>query len=164
MASAEHEGLLVIGAGLPRTGTLSTRAALERLIGPCYHGATAVVERTEHILLWMAFLREGRPDPVQLAEILQGYRAGVDLPFSGWWVPAGPPLLQVPGADGAPPGGQGAAHRQGPEEVVRQRLPPLRPAELGGGGAALLPVPVAGGPRRGGGLHKAGGLRHTAGQ
>ena len=32
--------LEVIGAGLPRTGTLSTRAALEKLLGPCYHGAT----------------------------------------------------------------------------------------------------------------------------
>ena len=30
----DNDGLVVIGAGLPRTGTLSTRAALERLVGP----------------------------------------------------------------------------------------------------------------------------------
>lgn len=37
-------GLLVIGAGLPRTGTLSTRAALQHLLGgPCYHGAVPTV-------------------------------------------------------------------------------------------------------------------------
>ena len=29
----DNDGLVVIGAGLPRTGTLSTRAALERLVG-----------------------------------------------------------------------------------------------------------------------------------
>ena len=84
-AGAGAEGLLVIGAGLPRTGTLSTTAALERLLGPCYHGSTALVERPEHIPLWMAFVREGHPDPLQLEEMLRGYRAGVDLPFSGWW-------------------------------------------------------------------------------
>ena len=29
----DNDDLVVIGAGLPRTGTLSTRAALERLVG-----------------------------------------------------------------------------------------------------------------------------------
>jgi len=38
--------LKVIGAGLSRTGTLSTRAALEELLGgACYHGVVPVVER-----------------------------------------------------------------------------------------------------------------------
>ena len=33
-----YEGYAVIGAGLPRTGTLSMQAALQRLLnGPCYH-------------------------------------------------------------------------------------------------------------------------------
>merc|ERR1712218_254404 len=38
--------LKVIGAGLSRTGTLSTRAALEELLGgSCYHGVVPVVEK-----------------------------------------------------------------------------------------------------------------------
>ena len=78
------EGLVVIGAGLPRTGTLSTRAALEQLVGPCYHGATPMVERQDHIPLWMEALSEGRIDQAALREALQGYKAGLDLPFSGW--------------------------------------------------------------------------------
>ena len=33
-----YDGFVVIGAGLPRTGTMSTRAALGRLLdGACYH-------------------------------------------------------------------------------------------------------------------------------
>ena len=41
---SKADGLLVIGAGLPRTGTLSTRAALQHLLGgPCYHGAVPTV-------------------------------------------------------------------------------------------------------------------------
>ena len=36
--AAVHEGLLVIGAGFPRTGTWSIKQALEALTGkPCYH-------------------------------------------------------------------------------------------------------------------------------
>ena len=82
------EGLVVIGAGLPRTGTLSTRAALEQLVGPCYHGATPMVERQDHIPLWMEALSEGRIDQAALREALQGYKAGLDLPFSGWYAGA----------------------------------------------------------------------------
>ena len=33
-----YDGYVVIGAGLPRTGTMSMQAALEKLFnGPCYH-------------------------------------------------------------------------------------------------------------------------------
>merc|ERR1712013_813961 len=46
-------GMKVIGAGLPRTGTLSTRAALEQIVGPCYHGATPMVEKPEHRQFWV---------------------------------------------------------------------------------------------------------------
>eukprot|EP00092_Neocalanus_flemingeri_P013451 GFUD01014503.1.p1 GENE.GFUD01014503.1~~GFUD01014503.1.p1 ORF type:complete len:288 (-),score=103.38 GFUD01014503.1:191-1054(-) len=77
--------MLVIGAGLPRTGTLSTRAALEQLIGPCYHGATPMVERPEHMQVWMDALDKGKLDPAQAREVLAGYKAGVDLPFIGWY-------------------------------------------------------------------------------
>ena len=76
--------LEVIGAGLPRTGTLSTRAALEKLLGPCYHGATPMVEKTGHIKVWMAALERGVLDPEEGNKVLKGYKAGVDLPFAGW--------------------------------------------------------------------------------
>ena len=37
------EGLQVIGAGMHRTGSMSVKAALERLgFGPCYHGMEAL--------------------------------------------------------------------------------------------------------------------------
>jgi hypothetical protein len=76
--------MLVIGAGLSRTGTLSTRAALEQLLGPCYHGSTPLVERPDHIPFWMEAMDKGRLDSDQAREVLAGYKAGVDLPVAGW--------------------------------------------------------------------------------
>lgn len=37
-------GLVVIGAGLPRTGTMSLRMALQKLVGPTYHMKTLIIE------------------------------------------------------------------------------------------------------------------------
>ena len=74
----------VIGAGLPRTGTLSTRAALEELLGPCYHGATPLIEKPGHRQFWVDALDKDNLDTDKVREILAGYEAGVDLPFSGW--------------------------------------------------------------------------------
>ena len=76
----------VIGAGLPRTGTLSTRAALEEVVGPCYHGATPMVEKPGHRQFWVDALDQDHLDKEEAREILADYQAGVDLPFSGWWV------------------------------------------------------------------------------
>ena len=77
--------MLVIGAGLPRTGTLSTRAALEQLLeGPCYHGATPMVEKPDHQQFWIDSLEKNRLDPVKVREVLNEYKAGLDLPFIGW--------------------------------------------------------------------------------
>ena len=40
----EEDGLVVIGAGFPRTGTSSTRDAMSILLdGPCYHMVTNVL-------------------------------------------------------------------------------------------------------------------------
>jgi len=75
----------VIGAGLPRTGTLSTRAALEELLGPCYHGATPLIEKPGHRQFWVDALDKDNLDTDKVREILAGYEAGVDLPFSGWY-------------------------------------------------------------------------------
>jgi Sulfotransferase domain len=49
-----------IGAGFPRTGTLSTKAALEHLgVGPCYHFVTQF-ERPQDAEVWLAAAR-GHP-------------------------------------------------------------------------------------------------------
>ena len=82
--TSTHTNMKVIGAGLPRTGTLSTRAALEQLLGPCYHGATPMVERPEHMQFWIAALNKEELDTEKTKELLADYEAGLDLPFSGW--------------------------------------------------------------------------------
>ena len=52
--------LRVIGAGLPRTGTLSLKPALEQLLGaPCYHG-TELARNLDHVQVWRDALA-GRP-------------------------------------------------------------------------------------------------------
>ena len=44
---------VVLGAGMPRTGTTSLRAALERLLGgPCYHMELFVESGDEHARFW----------------------------------------------------------------------------------------------------------------
>ena len=67
-----YDGFVVIGAGLPRTGTLSIQHALSKLLnGPCYHGYWVLnaIEyewcHWEHVLNgkasaqnWMDFLEE----------------------------------------------------------------------------------------------------------
>jgi Sulfotransferase domain len=52
--------LKVIGAGFGRTGTMSLKAALERLgFGPCYH-MTEVFGHPEHNRFWVSSWR-GEP-------------------------------------------------------------------------------------------------------
>lgn len=72
----------VVGAGLPRTGTTSLRAALERLLGaPVYH-MHVLPEHVDHALTWRdAF----RGDPTDWDAFLGGYAGGVDWPFSCFW-------------------------------------------------------------------------------
>ena len=67
----------VIGAGFGRTGTMSLKAALERLgFGPCYH-MVEVFEHPDHADLWMA---AWRGEPVDWDAFLGPYRATVDWP------------------------------------------------------------------------------------
>lgn len=74
--------LRVVGAGMPRTGTLSLKKALERLLGgPCYH-MEEVFEHLEHVPAWRAALRG---DPPDWASLLRGYVAAVDWPASAFW-------------------------------------------------------------------------------
>ncbi|WP_337189327.1 sulfotransferase family protein [Phenylobacterium sp.] len=74
-------GLKVIGSGLGRTGTLSTKLALEQLgFGPCHHMAE-VFMNPRSIALWVQAGR-GRPD---WDAIFDGYSSMVDHPGCCYW-------------------------------------------------------------------------------
>jgi sulfotransferase family protein len=71
----------VIGAGFGRTGTLSTKAALEKLgFGPCYH-MFELMSRPEHLTAWDAATdRVARGETADWEKIFSGYEATVDWP------------------------------------------------------------------------------------
>lgn len=72
----------LVGAGLPRTGTMSLAQALTRLLGaPCYH-MTEAFAHPEHVPTWVSAI--GGSPPVW-DDFLAGYAAGVDTPFSACW-------------------------------------------------------------------------------
>lgn len=74
--------LRVVGAGLGRTGTLSLKVALERLLGaPSYH-MIEVFAHPEHIAEWDAAARGQMPD---WHALLAGYGAAVDWPAAAFW-------------------------------------------------------------------------------
>ena len=68
--------LKVIGAGFGRTGTTSLKAALERLVGPCYH-MMEVFPKPEHVAFWEA---AHRGEPVEWEAVFGNYQAAVDWP------------------------------------------------------------------------------------
>ena len=75
-------GLRVVGAGLGRTGTLSLKLALERLLGaPCYHMAE-VFEHPDHVVRWHAAARGEMPD---WDDVFRDYAAAVDWPAASFW-------------------------------------------------------------------------------
>lgn len=74
--------LRVVGAGLGRTGTLSLKTALERLVGrPCYHGSE-VFTQPEHVDLWNSAARD---EPVDWQALFDGFQATVDWPAAAFW-------------------------------------------------------------------------------
>ena len=74
--------LRIVGAGLGRTGTMSLKLALERLLGaPCYH-MLEVFEHPEHVPLWHA---AARGEPVDWHALFAGYAAAVDWPVCSFW-------------------------------------------------------------------------------
>ena len=76
----------MIGAGLSRTGTLSTRSALEQLLqGGCYHGSVPMAERQEHLIPWVKVFASGNLEPEMAKEILAGYVAGLDVTVFSWY-------------------------------------------------------------------------------
>lgn len=75
----------VIGAGFPRTGTMSIKLALERLgFGPCYHMREVLSERhdADHVRLWSD---AARGLPVDWKALFRGYRATVDIPSAAFY-------------------------------------------------------------------------------
>lgn len=74
----------IIGAGLGRTGTLSLKAALERLgFGPCFHMSEMFghQERMHH------FLAAARGEPVDWEAAFAGFESTVDWPGCAFWRP-----------------------------------------------------------------------------
>ncbi|RKR87107.1 hypothetical protein BDK92_1380 [Micromonospora pisi] len=74
--------LKVIGAGFGRTGTRSTKDALELLgFGPCHH-MTELFQHPTTIAGWLAASEGG---PVDWERVLDGYRSTVDWPSAYFW-------------------------------------------------------------------------------
>jgi hypothetical protein len=74
--------LELIGAGLGRTGTLSLKAALERIgYGPCHH-MIEILRAPERAGHWLQHERGGSHD---WDAIFHGYRATVDWPAAAFW-------------------------------------------------------------------------------
>jgi hypothetical protein len=66
----------LIGAGLPRTATMSQKIALEMLgLAPCYHMANVLMDLDE-VPRW----REALTNGAALTDILEGFQATVDWP------------------------------------------------------------------------------------
>lgn len=77
-----YDGYLVIGAGLPRTGTASTRSALSVLMnGPIYHMGQVMESGFKHVSFWNEAC-QGSKSPEEWQEFLHGFRGGVDYPIS----------------------------------------------------------------------------------
>ena len=79
-----YDGYFVIGAGLPRTGTLSMQAALEQLLnGPCYHMLELLEGGDEELDHWDKVLN-GNITEDEWIKFLEGrgFRSGVDYPIS----------------------------------------------------------------------------------
>ncbi len=74
--------LQVIGAGMPRTGTLSLKTALEQLgFGPCHH----MTEVFAHPEQWPHLERLGDGGAVEWEDIFGAYRSCTDAPGVFFW-------------------------------------------------------------------------------
>ena len=74
--------LQVIGSGFGRTGTMTTKQALETLgFGPCHH-MVEIIENPAQMKHWKALAAS---EPVDWAEVFAGYRSQVDWPGAHVW-------------------------------------------------------------------------------
>jgi len=77
-----EEGLLVIGAGMGRTGTASLKRALEQLgLGPCHH-MEEVIRHPREVPVWEA---AGRGEKVDWAALMKPWRSAVDFPAAFYY-------------------------------------------------------------------------------
>lgn len=75
--------LKVIGAGVGRTGTHSLKLALEQLLGGrCHHMIEVFGNADKEIPVWTAAIRG---EPVDWANLFEGYVAQVDWPGASFW-------------------------------------------------------------------------------
>lgn len=75
-------GLKIIGSGFGRTGTMSTKMALEQLgFGPCHH-MVEVMQNPAQPPHWDALARGEDPD---WSEVFAGYASQVDFPGASVW-------------------------------------------------------------------------------
>ncbi len=66
----------IIGAGFPRTGTMSMQAALQKLGYPCYH-MREVARRPAHIEAWRNYVTG---QPMDWETVFEGFEATADMP------------------------------------------------------------------------------------
>ena len=79
-------GIKVIGAGFPRTGTLSQKAALERLgFGPCFHMDEVFKDPGRARGWYRAAQAKRRGEPIEWEPLLGGYGATTDWPGGFFW-------------------------------------------------------------------------------
>ncbi|GAB3441232.1 sulfotransferase family protein [Actinophytocola sediminis] len=72
----------VIGVGVARTGTVSLKAALERLeFGPCFH-SSYVLDHPERLRSWHA---AAAGEPVDMGMLFAGYGSSVAWPGATFW-------------------------------------------------------------------------------
>lgn len=96
----------VIGVGFGRTGTMSLKAALERLgAGPCFHMIELILgDRKDRDLEQWVKIADG--EPVDWHEVFDGWESTVDWPAASRWremcaaFPDVPVLLNVRDFDG----------------------------------------------------------------
>jgi hypothetical protein len=75
-------GLKIIGSGFGRTGTMSTKMALEQLgFGPCHH-MVEVMQNPSQPAFWQA---RATGEELDWAEVFAGYTAQVDFPGASAW-------------------------------------------------------------------------------
>jgi hypothetical protein len=92
----------LIGAGLGRTGTMSLKLALERLLGGTCHHMMEVGANPQEVPTWHAAMRG---EPVDFERLLADYTAIVDYPGAAVWrqlaeaFPDAPVLLSTRSSD-----------------------------------------------------------------
>jgi len=74
--------LKVIGAGFGRTGTLSMKAALERLGYVKCHHMLEVFQSSEQLRLWDKIGKGAEP---RWEQVFEGFEAAVDFPSAAYW-------------------------------------------------------------------------------